>query len=774
MQKSTSFNAMFSSGAAASSTTQLQITSAWTSGQHSTNSSVSGNPSGSRQAGRDGNYINQGMSQIALPVDPRRRELLEARFGNEKNTISEAPPCNQSDSNLSNGSQPSSGGLSDEHMLLSTEQETSKSKTTSAVERKRKRKTEPMNGVDKTSRIEPKRPPDYLEPEGSPLRSNANSSTNISSSSCSKTPSPQGHSFFSSPPVNLSSSYTAGDVPHSPTVVMATNARPLVPSVHKCIQTELNLHQLEMIESKNALDLSKKDQVIAKLETEKEELLKQIQTHQKVTDTHKESIKKCTSITKMLLIEKSNLERKSARQRCMENRLRLGQFVTQRQGASFVENWVDGYAFTDLSKQQEKISQERDEMEKQRKVLGKRKPSSAPSNFNKIKTTKENDGFVRPIDKPLTVSEYYEQDEIMKLRQAALKKEDVDLSTDLEKLEQERNIHIRELKRINSEDASRFNNHPILNERYLLLSLLGKGGFSEVHKGFDLKEQRYAACKIHQLNKDWKDDKKDNYIKHALREYNIHKQLDHPRIVHLYDVFEIDNNSFCTVMEYCEGNDLDFYLKQNKLLPEKESRSIVIQTVNALKYLNEIKPPVIHYDLKPGNILLGSGAMSKGDVLHSGSVSGEIKITDFGLSKVMDDENYSPDSGMDLTSQGAGTYWYLPPECFVLGKEPPKISSKVDVWSVGIIFYQCLYGKKPFGHNLSQAAILEENTILKAKEVMFPNKPIVSNEAKNFIRKCLTYSKDERPDVMMLAQDDYLKPPVMKSKKSPEDSQPST
>lgn len=37
---------------------------------------------------------------------------------------------------------------------------------------------------------------------------------------------------------------------------------------------------------------------------------------------------------------------------------------------------------------------------------------------------------------------------------------------------------------------------------------------------------------------------------------------------------------------------------------------------------------------------------------------------------------------------------YLPPECFVVGKEPPKISNKVDVWSVGIIFFQCLYGRK--------------------------------------------------------------------------------
>lgn len=39
-------------------------------------------------------------------------------------------------------------------------------------------------------------------------------------------------------------------------------------------------------------------------------------------------------------------------------------------------------------------------------------------------------------------------------------------------------------------------------------------------------------------------------------------------------------------------------------------------------------------------------------------------------------------------------YRYLPPECFVVGKEPPKISNKVDVWSVGVIFYQCLYGRK--------------------------------------------------------------------------------
>lgn len=70
----------------------------------------------------------------------------------------------------------------------------------------------------------------------------------------------------------------------------------------------------------------------------------------------------------------------------------------------------------------------------------------------------------------------------LQLRQSALKKEDADLQLEMEKLERERNLHIRELKRIHNEDQSRFNSHPVLNERYLLLMLLGKGGFSEVHK----------------------------------------------------------------------------------------------------------------------------------------------------------------------------------------------------------------------------------------------------------------------------------------------------
>jgi tousled-like kinase len=99
---------------------------------------------------------------------------------------------------------------------------------------------------------------------------------------------------------------------------------------------------------------------------------------------------------------------------------------------------------------------------------------------------------------------------------------------------------------------------------------------------------------------------------------------------------------------------------------------------------------------------------------------------------------------MDLTSQGVGTYWYQPPECFETGSRPPKISGKVDVWSAGVILYEMLYGQKPFGHNMPQEKVLREQVIVKATQVSFPAKPAVSAEGKDFIRRCLEYDQDQR------------------------------
>lgn len=66
-----------------------------------------------------------------------------------------------------------------------------------------------------------------------------------------------------------------------------------------------------------------------------------------------------------------------------------------------------------------------------------------------------------------------------------------------------------------------------------------------------------VAVKVHQLNPTWSEERKQSYIKHVTREYTIHRDMKHPRVVQLFDVFEIDINSFATVLEYCKGIDLD-------------------------------------------------------------------------------------------------------------------------------------------------------------------------------------------------------------------------
>ena len=230
------------------------------------------------------------------------------------------------------------------------------------------------------------------------------------------------------------------------------------------------------------------------------------------------------------------------------------------------------------------------------------------------------------------------------LKLSILAREEGDLKEKLERLEIEKNLHISISRLAAEEESAKYSKAsteheawPVLHNRYLLLSLLGKGGYSEVYKAYDLMDHIQIALKFHQLNSNWPEVIKANYIKHALRENQIHRELNHPRIVRHYDTLEIDNNCFCTVLEYCPGEDLHHYLKKNKTLTEKESKSLMLQIFSGLKYMNEQKEKIIHFDLKPHNILLNNG---------------EVKITDFGLSKIMDPSK----TNMELTSQGVGTY----------------------------------------------------------------------------------------------------------------------
>lgn len=427
-----------------------------------------------------------------------------------------------------------------------------------------------------------------------------------------------------------------------------------------------------------------------------------------------------------LAITSAEFERATRRRRVMQDSTRLGTVVVQRTGTVLTEAWENGSAFRDVEVHQRAVIVARDAVEAERKALKRRIPGPG--------------GAVPESCACITQGEYTVMQEAFDVRVLLLKKEEAGLQKERERLERDKTRHLQELKRIRDEDCSRFNQCIVLGGRYVLQHLLGRGGFSEVHKAYDVEGMRFVACKIHQLLPSWNEQRKRSYVRHAAREYNIMKQIAHDCIVSLFDVFEIDNDSFCTVLGLCEGEDLEARLKVFGTLSEREARVIVAQIFSGLAYLSSGPRRVIHFDLKPGNILFDK--------------CGRVKITDFGLSKIM--EENAGTEGLELTSQGAGTYWYLPPECFETGV-PPRISSKVDVWSVGVIFYQMLYGRRPFGHALTQEKILREETILRAaRTVVFPTSPAVTAEAQAFIRRCLTYAQSERPDAQQAAADPYL------------------
>jgi tousled-like kinase len=302
---------------------------------------------------------------------------------------------------------------------------------------------------------------------------------------------------------------------------------PKLPAVTKSVQTDLSGTDIVALESRSAAEMESKENRIDDLQRINDEMQRQLAKSTKDLESQKSTVTKCLNVVKELLIEKSTIERKDARSKVMQNRLRLGQFVTQRVGASFQENWTDGYAFQELAKKQEDIANEREEIDRQKKLLAKRKPvdtngptrkratsaaistttgggsnnvtdsglegrtNSGPGNSStsimcglNVDSQGSTGNLVTPapalhngntdetmFTKPpprdgMTQQEYYEAEEVLRLRYNTLKKEDSEMQLEMEKLERSRNLHIRELKRIHNEDQSRYNRlHTVLAQK---------------------------------------------------------------------------------------------------------------------------------------------------------------------------------------------------------------------------------------------------------------------------------------------------------------------
>ena len=484
------------------------------------------------------------------------------------------------------------------------------------------------------------------------------------------------------------------------------------------------------------LIIETKDKEISSLKSalkENEEIIQSLQEYKKNSDIE---IKRCRLDISNMVKEISELQREKKNKWINEQEYYLGKFGIQRfSHGQMMDYWEDGVKIIELKKNLENIKMQKEEIDKQKKRLSSNKNRRNNQNQNQTDDINNNNININNTEN------FDDSKGLLYFKMMQLQKEEAELKEQKNKLEIEKSILIHEINLYNQETRCSFSQKkegwPLLGGRYQIVSLLGKGGYSEVYKAYDLENHMYVACKLHQLNQNWKEEVKDNYIKHTVRENQIHQEINHSKIVRHFDTIEIDNNSFCTVLEYCSGPDLATYLQRNRFIQEKEARIIITQILEGLEYLNKLPNKIIHYDLKPENIIFNNM---------------EVKISDFGLAKIVENNT----DRVQLTSQGVGTYWYLPPECFE-EKKNIDISSKVDIWSVGVILFEMFFRKKPFGQNYTQDKLLKDRVMQNARVVDIPTKPNISEECKDFIRKCLAYHQEDRYDVFQALESPFIK-----------------
>ena len=296
--------------------------------------------------------------------------------------------------------------------------------------------------------------------------------------------------------------------------------------------------------------LKKQDDEISQLITQKAELQKQ---NEALINTAKDLQKyKQSSFNslKLLLFELELKNKKLNRISLNENIMKFGKPGVTQNGIRLVDFWEEGEEIKKIVGRINLIKSEKEATSKLKKNLKSHLKSSKAETSVKIK-----------------VDDLSNEIETESLKLMLLKKEEADLNSKLVQLQVEKSLFQYEYYRSISEENSRFLKNikepKIVGDHYVILSLIGKGGYSEVYKAYDLDKQCYVACKLHQVNEMWEPSYKANYIRHALREQEIHVKLNHPRIVRQYDVVEVDDNSFITVLELCDGPSLDIYLKQH-------------------------------------------------------------------------------------------------------------------------------------------------------------------------------------------------------------------
>jgi serine/threonine protein kinase len=211
---------------------------------------------------------------------------------------------------------------------------------------------------------------------------------------------------------------------------------------------------------------------------------------------------------------------------------------------------------------------------------------------------------------------------------------------------------------------------------YKILGKIAKGGMGELYKGI------HPGLNKEIILKKLISKTATSFSERFKREAALMMEVSHPNVVHLFDFFREGNSSYI-VMEYVPGYNLSEFIGKFGKLPVYLASYIAFEVAKGLEYAHS--KGIIHRDIKPGNVLI--------------SMSGEIKLTDFGIAFKSSRED-------DITKTGTllGTPSYMSPEQIYSSKD---VDTRTDIYSLGVIFYEMITGIKPFSNQFSMENVVK-------------------------------------------------------------------
>ncbi len=224
----------------------------------------------------------------------------------------------------------------------------------------------------------------------------------------------------------------------------------------------------------------------------------------------------------------------------------------------------------------------------------------------------------------------------------------------------------------------------ILKDRYELVRFVGEGGMGVVWEGTHRTIGKKVAIKFLRAEGPGGAESFERLQKEA----RIASSVGHSSIVEVFDMDTTADGTPFMVMEFLEGRSLESVLENEKKIPVDQALKVIRRVLQALDLVH--KKGVIHRDIKPDNIFLCKDDLGgEVKIRDLADRAGEIKLLDFGLSKITD-----PGAGEQVTGGTVmGTPYYMSPELLGRGRD---LDHRSDIFSMGVILFECVTGRVPF------------------------------------------------------------------------------